>query len=75
MLTWKIVVSAEASVLYIYIDDMVSSGEVDKKSKALVSYNNNNNNNKNISVGLLGWDMLLCSTQNSILLLVWDTVI
>ena len=30
-------------------NDMVSSGEVDKKWKALVSYNNNNNNNNKIS--------------------------
>ena len=43
----KVNKKSKVSIIYIYMfennnNDMVNSGEVDKKSKALVSYNNNN---------------------------------
>ena len=49
-------------------NDMVSSGEVDKKSKALVSYNNNNNNNKS---PLDCWGGTCCYVQLKIPFYYW----
>ena len=49
-------------------NDMVSSGEVDKKSKALVSYNNNNNNKKS---PLDCWGGTCCYVQLKIPFYYW----
>ena len=50
-------------------NDMVSSGEVDKKSKALVSYNNNNNNNKKSPLDC--WGGTCCYVQLKIPFYYW----
>ena len=49
-------------------NDMVSSREVDKKSKALVSYNNNNNNKKS---PLDCWGATCCYVQLKIPFYYW----
>ena len=49
-------------------NDMVNSGEVDKKSKALVSYNNNNNNKKS---PLDCWGGTCCYVQLKIPFYYW----
>ena len=49
-------------------NDIVNSGEVDKKSKALVSYNNNNNNKKS---PLDCWGGTCCYVQLKIPFYYW----
>ena len=50
-------------------NDMVSSGEVDKKSKALVSYNNNNNNNNKSPLDC--WGGTCCYVQLKVPFYYW----